>query len=204
VNYGILSTHKLLRCSDCSIRLLLYARNLKLLTLRSFLLAGSRPPPLAEGTTALKRQMECRGGREGSFIRCENPHNEPNIMEDQFLEGRVPALKIIMIQVLLIVVEFGELYLTLKSSSVINALEKTQALIGWLANPIPGREGMREGAVCRTPVGQLGTITYTHPTGRPTQMSRYLPLIVTLRGELFPTLPGTWGGYASVRIIGLL
>ena len=165
MNYGILSTHKLLRCPDCSIRLLLYARNLKLL-LRSFLLAGSRRPPLAEGATTLKRQVECKRGRKGSFIRCETPHNELNIMEDQCLGGRVPTLKVIMIKVLLMVVEFGELYLTLKSSSVINALKKTQALIGWLASPIPGREGMREGAVCRTPAKQLRTIT--HPSNRKT------------------------------------
>jgi len=186
------------RCPYCSIRLLLYARNLKLL-LRSFLLAGSRPPPLAEGTTTLKRQVECRGGREGSFIRCENPHNEPNIMEDQCLEGRVPTLKVIMIKVLLIVVEFGELYLTLKSSSVINALKKHRPwLAGWLVRYQAGKG--------RFVVHQLGNWepSHTHPTGRPTRTSRYLPLIVTLRGELFPTLPGTWGGYTSVRIIGLL
>ena len=49
------------------------------------------------------------------------------------------------------VVAFGELYPTFKSS-VINALEKKNALVGWLASLTPGWEGMCEGAVCHTPV----------------------------------------------------
>jgi len=51
-------------------------------------------------------------------------------MEDQCLEGRVPTLKVIMIKVLLMVVEFGEFYLTF-GTSVITALKK-KASFDWL------------------------------------------------------------------------
>jgi len=80
--------------------------------------------------------VECKGGGEGNFIRCAEPYDGLAIMVDQCLGGKVPRLKVTTIQALPKVVVFRELhrYDTFKSS--VNALEKKNALVGWLASSL--------------------------------------------------------------------
>jgi len=135
---------------DCQIRLLLYARNLTS-SPRSFLLAGSRPPPLIESATA----GEMRGGGKGNFVRCAKPRNEPIIMV-----GQVPTLKVTMAQVLFMAVAFGEWHPTFRPR-VTNSLKKGP--FGWLAGwSDTSPEGICEGAACHAPARQSKTITHSY------------------------------------------